>query len=132
MINDTYYEVLMNTDVDDLLDLCTINHFFLSTCQSKKFLMNKLQHDVHVPITQPVNDIKTLIKTINYYHIFLKLKHYMITQQIKLGYDRINNHLLNFQELNYFVPLLVDPLLMMIETLPHNVIIHGLYRKTLP
>jgi hypothetical protein len=78
--NDLLYEYMLNSDINDIKNLCQIDKAANQICHSSEFWTNKMLHD-NLPIHKDVNNMNEYQRTLQ---SILKAKKIMENKKIKL------------------------------------------------
>ncbi len=108
-MNDLYYEILLNSDIEDIDNLCMINKSFNNICQSKYFWIDKFNKDKlplikkhnktvdwvieYKKVLYVINRVNNVLMDLNNHDkTIINLKY--VKQDISFLYD--NNHIENY------------------------------------
>lgn len=112
--DETLYEILLNTDINDLQSFCQSNNKINKLCYTKHFIeekFNMLPFNIYRPIQHTFNNLLY----INYLaHVAYKLIKFMMNEQDIVFY---NNPNANINDLNIVSPVIVDRILNQVNQL---------------
>lgn len=98
--NDTLYEILLNTDLNDLESLCQSNKQFRKVCQDKYFINQRFQRlgfNIYRPIRYTFNNLLYINRLINIAHKLIK---FMISNDRVTFYNRPNKTIQDLEKIS--------------------------------